>query len=230
MRPAVVLLPLLLAAVAAAVADERDVAAQVASYLAARDAGRLGAVTVEAYVEPRRPTAPPEPLEGVSVLLLPYSPELETELDALKATYRDSLKHYAEAADRIEAAAKAWERALIYAGGGELVRGEVTDPAGRLRFAEVPVGEWFLFAWLSESHDVRTAKIRAREAQRFQEIGIVKGFEAVRYWKMRLRVEGDRAMEISLHDRNLWLTGIRPTVRVQDPLPPVSQKPLPKRR
>src|SRR5262249_10329654 len=56
----------------------------VSPYLEARDQHANGEVAGRAYGDPRRPTAPDVPREGVSVLLFPYSVGFESEIDTIK--------------------------------------------------------------------------------------------------------------------------------------------------
>src|SRR5262250_3192413 len=102
----------------------------VTPYLRARDDHVVGEVVGRAYRDAARPTAPAVPLEGVSVMLLPYSPSVESEFDDIKDHLRDSLKHYMGASGDIDAARSAYESDLIWVGGGELVRGEVSNAQG----------------------------------------------------------------------------------------------------
>ncbi len=80
--------------------------------------------------------AGPAPQPDVSVVLLPYSAALEAELDAVKAGLRDSVDAYARAVTRIETARVDYERALVAAGGGALVRSEITDAQGGARVGD----------------------------------------------------------------------------------------------
>ena len=111
-------------------AADGDLTDLVGAYLKTGAEQAPGAVAARAYVEPTRPTAAPAPQPDVSVVLLPYSAAFEAELDAVKAGLRDSVDGYARAATRIETTRVDYERALLAAGGGALVRSEITDAQG----------------------------------------------------------------------------------------------------
>lgn len=224
MRPGLAALALLLLGAALpgpgwrpAAADE--LAALVAPYLRAREANAVGAVAGHAHAEPRRPGGAPEPYDAVPVLLLPPSAELEAELDAIKAHRRDSLKSYGEAARRIETALATFQSSLLYAGAGELIRGDVTDPAGRLRLTAVPAGEWLLVAWREQGQGGKAPRMRRGEAGRFPDVPVASGYWMVNYWRMRIAVRPGESTAVALTDRNVWLTVVREEVRIpEEPL------------
>jgi hypothetical protein len=120
---ALVLTGLLLSPSPGAAADG-DLTDLVGAYLKAGAEQAPGVVAARAYVEPTRPSAAATPQPDVSVVLLPYSAALEAELDAVKAGVRDSVDAYIRAVTRIEAARVNYERALLAAGGGALVRAD----------------------------------------------------------------------------------------------------------
>ena len=100
-------------------------------------------------------------------MLLPYSAALEAELDAVKAGLRDSVDAYARAVTRIETARVDYERALLAAGGGALVRSEITDAQGGARVGDVPAGEWLVLAWREGGHTAKRFKLRDQDAKRY---------------------------------------------------------------
>src|SRR6266511_4431179 len=73
----------------------QDVRGLVAPYLRAQDEHAVGEVAGRAYGDPRHPSAAPVPFGGISVMLLPYSTELEVELDGIKDHLR-SEEHTSE--------------------------------------------------------------------------------------------------------------------------------------
>src|SRR5262245_46004153 len=160
----------------------------VAPYLRARDDRVVGEVVGRASRDGARPTAPPIPLEGVSVMLLPYSPSVESEFDDIKEHLRDSLKHYMGAAADIDAVRSAYETDLLWVGGGELVRGEVSNAQGLVKFGDVPAGAWVLLAWREELRSGKAPKLRAQETRGFRDIPVSVGHSVVTYWWMRVRV------------------------------------------
>jgi hypothetical protein len=183
----------------------------IAPYLRARDEHAVGVVTVSAYGDPPRPTSPAIPYPGVSALLLPYSAEVEGDLDRIKQHLRDSLKTYMEAATDVASVRAAHERALLWAGGGELIRGEVTDARGLTQFREVPAGAWFLLAWREEARS-KPSRGSSRDAKGFEGVRGSAGYSVVSYWRLRLDVRAGKASDISLNDRNLWMTVIHEDV------------------
>jgi hypothetical protein len=196
---------LLAATLAAAV----EAPALVAPYLRARDEGRTGVVVGEAFAEPARASAHPTPRADVSVMLLPMATDLYTELSRIRAGLRDSERAYLTAAARLRSARESYERDLVYAGGGELTRGEVTDATGRFRFSDVPAGRWLLIAWRDVPHAVAGQKISKRDLGAFVGNTEIRGHAAVEYWRLAVDVRPGATTELRLHDRNVWLTVIQ---------------------
>jgi hypothetical protein len=196
-----------------------DVTAFVAPYLRARDERAVGEVLGRTLGDPARPTAPPVPYEGVSVMLLPQSPDFESEVAAIKAHLRDSLKTYMGAPAEVTEARTAYERALLGVGGGELIRGEVSDAQGQIRLAEVPAGAWLLLAWREVPHPAKPPKLRPGDASAFREIPVSAGYSTVTYWFRPLEVRAGETTSVDLNDRNVWLTGIREEIRVIEGTP-----------
>jgi hypothetical protein len=190
-------------------AGEGDLAGLVEGYLRARDARALGTLSTRAHAEPTRPGAQPAPQPSVSVVLLPYSAALEAELDAVKAGLRDSLDGYVQAVARIEEARVDYERALLAAGGGELVRGEVTDAQGSARLGDIPAGEWFLLAWQEGGHMSKRFRLREQDAKRYPNVPTNVTYSIVTYWRARVVVRQGETVEIAMTDRNAWMTAAR---------------------
>jgi hypothetical protein len=184
----------------------------VAPYLAARDQGRVGDVVLHALGDPPRPSAPAIPYQGVSVMLLPRSVPFESEVDGIKEHLRDSLKSYMAAADDVMDARTAYETALLWVGGGELVQGEVSDAGGLARLMGVPAGEWVLMAWREETHPMKPPRLRAKEAKGFRDIPVTAGHSVVTYWWMRLQVRAGETTSVELNDRNVWIAAVRENV------------------
>ncbi|HSB40385.1 MAG TPA: hypothetical protein VLK28_01020 [Methylomirabilota bacterium] len=186
-----------------------DLADLVAAYLRAGAEQAPGAVSVRAYLEPTRPTAPPTPRPDVSVVLLPYSAQLEAELDAVKAGLRDSVDAYPRAVGRVETARIEYERALVAAGGGALVRSETTDGRGDARLGDLPPGDWLLLAWREGGHHTRRFKLRDQDAKRYPSVPTNVTYSTVTYWRSRLAVRPGETVEVTMSDRNEWMTGGR---------------------
>jgi hypothetical protein len=206
------------------IATAGDVAGLMAPLLAARERQAFGSVDGRAYAEGQRGGAEPTPYPSVSVLLLPHSPEFDTELEAIKARFRDSPDAYLEAEPKLSAARLAYERALIDAGGGQLLQGESSDAAGAFRFGRVPEGAWTLLAWREMPHAKRPPSLKSSEARRYKTRPQVFGYTTVVFWRMPLQVKAGEAVMVRLHDRNEWLTGAREDRRIPDPNQPTAPK------
>ena len=167
-RAALIALGLLLSPVPGPAADG-DLADLVRAYLKTGAEQAPGVVAARAYVEATRPTASPAPQPAVSVVLVPYSAALEAELDAVKAGLRDSVDAYAGAVARIETARVDYERALLAAGGGALVRSEITDAQGGAQVGDVPAGEWLILAWREGGHTAKRFKLRDQDTKRIRQ-------------------------------------------------------------
>jgi hypothetical protein len=203
-------------AVAGAVATAVDVGALVAPLQAARERGSFGSVGGRAYEEGKRGGADATPYAAVSVLLLPRSPEFESELDAIKARSRESLDAYVEAEPKVSAARLAFEQALIGSGAGQLILGEASAADGAFRFQRVPEGAWTLLAWRETPHAKKPVAMKKSEAERYRSRPQIFGHTAVVFWSMPVTVKAGEEVTVRLHDRNEWLTGIREDRRVPD--------------
>jgi hypothetical protein len=210
-----------LAAVTAVSAAGTDaVTTAIAPYLQARDERRTGYVSGEAFAEPARPTGAPVPYADVSVLLLPADRALEAELDRIRGEIRESARTYFDSARRLRAAREAHERALLYAGGGELIRGEVSDTAGRFRLADVPAGSWLLLAWREVRHTVTTRAVPGRGAEAFVGNSESKGYAAIELWRLPVEVRRGEGTPVRLHDRTIWVTVVEEVRRIPVRTPP----------
>jgi hypothetical protein len=190
-------------------AADVDLTDLVGAYLKAGAEQAPGVVAARAYVEPARPTATPAPQPDVSVVLLPYSAAFEAELDAVKAGLRDSVDGYARGATRIEATRVNYERALLAAGGGALVRSEITDAQGGARVGDVPAGEWLVLAWREGGHMAKRFKLRDQDAKRYPHVPSNVTYSIVTYWRVRVAVRPAETVEIAMSDRNAWMTAGR---------------------
>jgi hypothetical protein len=205
---------------ATGIASAADVAELMAPLMAARERQAFGSVDGKAYAEGQRGGADPTPYPAVSVLLLPRSTEFETELESIKARFRDSPDAYLEAEPKLSAARVAYERVLIDAGGGQLLLGESSDAAGAFRFGRVPEGDWTLLAWREIPHAKRPSTLKSNEARRYKTRPQVFGYTTVVFWRMPLQVKAGEEVAVRLHDRNEWLTGAREDRRTPDPNQP----------
>ena len=142
-------------------------------------------------------------------MLVPSDPGLEAELDRIRGALRESPRAYFGSAEQLRAAREAYERELVFAGGGELLRGEVSDAAGRFRFADVPAGSWLLLAWREVPHAVSPRHAPGREAETFVGNTETKGYAALEYWRQAVEVRPGESTGVRLHDRNVWVTVVR---------------------
>lgn len=197
----------------------RDLTGFVAPYLRARDGRIVGDVLGHATGDAAHPSAPPVPYEGVSVLLLPQSANFEDELAAIKAHLRDSLTAYMSATADVTGARETYERALLAAGAGELIRGEVSDAQGQVRLVGVPVGDWSLLAWRSVAHPGKAPKLPGSDRTGFRDLPVSTGYSTVTYWFLALSVRASEITAIDLNDRNVWLTGIHEDIQVIEGAP-----------
>lgn len=214
----------------AAAASAAGIADLMAPLLAARERGAFGSVDGRAYAEPQRGGGEPTPYPAVSIMLMPRSTAFDGELDGIKASYRDSLDALLEAEPKVRTARVAFERALIEAGGGQLLLGESSSATGEFRFPQVPEGAWTLLAWREIPHAKAPAALKGNEARRFKDRPQVFGYTTVIFWRMPVEVKAGEAMTVRLHDRNQWLTAAREDRRIPDPnrpatLPPTSPPP-----
>ena len=186
-----------------------DMAERLEPYLRARDAGAVGEVRGQVWEDPARPGGAPVPAPSVPVLLLPYSAEFEAQLDAAKTGLRESVKGVSETVDRVEAARAAYESAVIFAGGGELIRGDVSDDQGRVRLGAIPGGDWLLLAWKEHKRSTKKFRIPAPEARKYPDVPLSVEYSTVSYWRIRLTVRPGETTEATLIDRNVWMTAIK---------------------
>lgn len=205
---------LLVAAAAGPVWGDDDVRALVAPYLADAARGATGEVAGEAFRDSRKPSAPPEPVEGVSVMLLPYSSTLAQDLEAVKRGWRESMWTFVGAAEKVRALRADYERALAMSGGGELVRGEVSGAAGQFRLTGIPAGHWLMLAWCEVPHARNVRKLKSTDAKSFTDNMETAGYVAVTYWYRDLEVAAGGVVSVSLTERNVWLTTVREELRV----------------
>jgi len=212
-RLVVLMVAALLAVLPASGQATGDLSALVAPYLAAQKQKAVGQIAGHAYAESPRRQAPPTPYAAVQVRLLPYSAQFEAQLDAIKSTSRDSLKLYGQAVSRFENVRVAYERALLDAGGGALVRDGVTDATGTVRLADVPGGDWLLVAWWETGHQRKTNKAERRGGvDQYANVPVTVDYSTVTCWRQRVSVRAGETIDVSLTDRAVWLTGVREEV------------------
>jgi hypothetical protein len=198
-----------LAVVGGAIAAETDLSTLVEPYQRARTEEALGIVAAKAYAEPSRPSSSPTPQPAVSLVLLPYSASFEADLDAVKTSLRDSVDSYTRAVSGIEAARVDYERALVAAGAGDLVRNEAIDAQGFVEVTGVPAGDWILLAWREGGHQSKQQKVRDEDATRYPDVPGTVTYSMVTFWRSRVTIRKGETVEVALSDRNTWMTAPR---------------------
>jgi hypothetical protein len=198
-------------------AGAADISAMTAPYLAARERRAVGAVVGRAYEEARRTGEAPKPYAGVSVLLLPAAGGFERELAAIKEGRRESPEKFLDADPKIRAARTSFERALIDAGAGALLKGEMTDGGGLFRLLDVPEGGWTVLAWQETATGQKKSPLSRSDAARYPDRTEVIGSFTVIYWLVPIEVKAGEETQVRLHDRNVWLTAIREDRSARDP-------------
>jgi len=198
-------------------AGAADISAMTAPYMAARERKAVGVVVGRAYEEARRTGEEPKPYAGVSVLLLPDAGGLERELAAIKAGRRESPERFLEADPKVRATRASHERALIEAGAGALIKGEMTDEGGLFRLLDVPEGTWTLLAWQETASRQKKQRLSRNDTARYPDRTEVVGSFTVIYWLVPIEVRAGEETQVRLHDRNVWLTAIREDRSARDP-------------
>jgi len=209
-----------------AMAAVTDLGALVEPYRKASGEQALGIVAAKAYTEPSRGSAEPTPQTAVSLVLLPYSAAFEADLDAVKAGLRVSVDSYTRAVGAIEAARVDYEKGLVAVGAGELVRNEATDTRGLAEITGLPAGDWVVLAWREGGHQSKQHKVRDLDAKLYPDIPSTVTYSMVTYWRSRVTVRKGETVEVSLSDRNIWMTA--PRQEGGTPKPPRPQ--IPKKR
>jgi len=204
-----VLIAALVATCGTGIGADPDLSGLVEPYLQARRQEALGMLAAKAYVEPLRPSGEPKPQPAVSLVLLPYSAAFEAQLDAVKAGLRDSVDSYVQAVGRIEAARVEYERALVTAGAGELVRNETTDARGSVELPGLPAGDWLLLAWHEGGYVSKQNRLQQQDLKKYQDFPTAASYSVVTYWRSRVTVRKGETVEVSLTDRSIWMTAGR---------------------
>ncbi len=191
------------------IAGGQDLGAFLAPYRAATARGQAGALRGTAFMEPRKPQEAATPLAGVTVVVVPPSPHLLRDLEAVKAHARDSAKQYLGAAGEVRKIKDAYELELWQARAWDLMFTEKSDEGGRFELPRVPAGEWVLLAWHEQLHQKAPRKIPPRDARgAFVLEPLPSGYRVVTYWLIKLTVEAGGGVSVELHDRNPWLTAV----------------------
>lgn len=188
----------------------QELAALLEPYRAASGREEVGTIRGMAFVEPHRPQGEASPLGGLTIVVFPPAPGLLSQLEGLKARVRDSAARYLGAAGDVRRIQEAYETALAQVGAADLVFTAATDQGGRFELKQIPAGEWVLLGRHEILHAMAPRKIpqQERAARLYVLEPPPRGYRAVTYWLLRLRVEAGAAIQVELHDRNLWLTAV----------------------
>jgi hypothetical protein len=215
-------LTLALAALASvAAAPALDV--QPEAYRQAAAAGAVGGVSGRTVGETGRRAAPEQPLEDVSVTVLPWSEALLARLSQIKSEARRNMQAYRESARRIAEARRQLERALTEAGAGDLVRYTAVTPDGAFEVVRLPAGRWLLLAQRAQFVRKEMSLPRGHEATTYRRQPRMKGYYAVTLWVQELTIAAGQSQTLELSDRNAWLTAIAED-RVLDTGPPPASR------
>jgi hypothetical protein len=190
-------------------AAEESVADLAAPYLKAKEQKSLGTLAASAVADPPRPSGDPIPQSAVSVMVLPFRAGFQSELDAAKASLRESVDAYVQTVGRIETARVDYEKALLDAGAGELVRTGQTDAQGAVRLPDLPEGDWLVLAWREGGHLTKKFRLRGNETTKFPDVPTSVTYSVVTFWRTRVAVRAGETTEVALNDRNVWLSAAR---------------------
>lgn len=177
-------------------------------YREAALAGNVGVVAGRAYEERRRPADAERALVGTVVTLVPRSPKLLEDLDAIRRGARASAGAFRASADALRRAREAYERALLEAGFPDLVVTLAVGPSGEFALEGVPAGDWILIASRSVFVSKPSPKEKAKLLGSYARGPRMIGYDAVTVWVRELRVAAGRGEPIELTDRNAWFTGV----------------------
>ena len=185
--------------------------------------GLTATVEGRAYLERARPDAPDEPLVGASIAMLPSSPALLERLAGIKRQSRESMQGFRDGAPAVRELVESYESELWNAGYPEAAIRAGTDEDGRFRL-DVPAGPWVLVAirrvFVTQDRAARDTPARSAAAldplaryatsqyQHFLPSARMTGFDAVSIWVRELEVESRQRIELELHDRGVWLSGV----------------------
>jgi hypothetical protein len=182
-----------------------------------------GTVEGRIYVERTRPDAPDTALAGVGIVIVPRSRDLLERLESAKRNARESMQGFREAAPAVHAALEAHEQRLWEAGYPDAAVRTSTDAAGAFR-AELPAGAWLLvaersvFVATTPPRPGATATAQALDPlaryttpqyQHFLPAARLLGFDAVTVWLREIEVDAGATIALDLHDRGVWLSGVR---------------------
>ncbi|MGH7278856.1 MAG: hypothetical protein ACREJG_09215 [Candidatus Rokuibacteriota bacterium] len=177
-----------------------------------RDGGPGGMVTGRVFEEPRTPQGEDVPLDGTQIILVPRSDALVEALEAVKRRSRDSQQRYLTAVSDLRSAQDAYERRLIDAGAGDLIRTTAVTADGSFAILDVPPGEWLLIArralFVKKTADRGAQGDRRRGRQLFLPRPPLTGFYTVSTWLRRVSIAAGRSEHVELTDRGVWFTGV----------------------
>jgi hypothetical protein len=185
-------------------------------------ANAVGIVEGRAYLERSKPSAPDEPLAGVSLLFLPRADELLAALEETKREARESMRGFRDAAPTVRHALEEHEMRLWRAGYPEAAVRVGADADGKFR-VDLPAGAWLLVAQRSVFVPVQTARdapappataidalarYSTNAYQHFLPTTRLTGFDAVSIWLRELTLAQGETLSVELHDRGVWLSGV----------------------
>jgi hypothetical protein len=182
-------------------------AIDTASYRAAAASGTPGAVAGRIYEERKRPELPDHPLAGAAVVVVPRSSDVLRKLEEIKRGARNSDDDYRAAAPSILAVRRAYEKELWDSGAVDLVKSTTVDVEGRFVVADLPAGDWLLFA----THTVKIDKhagLGPKQRGVYTPRTHLTGFQRVTIWLREVTISSGRSESVDLTDRGAWFSGV----------------------
>ena len=182
-----------------------------------------GVVSGTALGSGRNPAAPPPPLVGLTVLLLPRSAALLDELERLRRESRDSLAAYRSAIPQMRRLVEAAIAEFTTAGRADSIRTSPVDGEGRFALGDIPSGDWILIAYRALYVD-RSSRDRQKESGTFLPSGRLVGYDRVSVWLRPLAVEPGQRVVLELTDRNVWFEGVQEKTEQRDRVPDIGRR------
>jgi hypothetical protein len=171
-------------------------------------------------VEEESPEGPWTPLAGVEVTVYPYLPAIADELERIRRSARDALRHYETAVARIVQILRGYshdldaprrDAELVIDEDDRPVRRRVTDSSGAFVFPHLPSGEWLVVAMrVSTPAAGDRAPRSGKGGATFLPRAATGAVRSAEVWIARVRVTPGERMRLLLTDRARALVGPLP--------------------
>ena len=89
---------------------------------------------------------------------------------------------------------------------------------------EAAAGDWLLMAWKDLGHSAKRYRLQKGETRKYPDVPTSVGYSMVTYWRLRVTVRAKEASEITLTDRNVWITALKEERRYPDQPAPTGPK------